>query len=152
MYTDLDDLVSELQNARIYAGLHCRFSTEAGAKLGLNAGTYVRRLRVALARVSNLFPNHTPSHAARKGTLAAGKLADLVLIDRNLFDIPPEQIRAAQVLATVVGGKVVSGGCAARFDDSPPHPSFENSRRPMSPFSRDFRLTQCGLNNLRGES
>jgi Predicted metal-dependent hydrolase with the TIM-barrel fold len=47
---------------------------------------------------------------SRKGTLAAGKLADLVLIDRNLFDIPLEQIREAKVLATVVGGKVVSGG------------------------------------------
>jgi predicted amidohydrolase YtcJ len=46
---------------------------------------------------------------SRKGMLAAGKLADLVLIDRNLFDIPPEQIREAKVLATVVGGKVVSG-------------------------------------------
>jgi hypothetical protein len=34
VYADLDDLVSELQNARIYAGLHYRFSVEAGAKLG----------------------------------------------------------------------------------------------------------------------
>lgn len=47
---------------------------------------------------------------SRKGMLAAGKLADLVLIDRNLFDIPPEQLRDAKVLTTVVGGKVVSGG------------------------------------------
>ena len=46
---------------------------------------------------------------SRKGTLAAGKLADLVMIDRNLFEIPPEQLREAKVLATVVGGKVVSG-------------------------------------------
>lgn len=50
---------------------------------------------------------------SRKGTLAAGKLADLVLIDRNLFEIPAEQIREAKVLATVVGGKVVSGGWPA---------------------------------------
>ena len=47
---------------------------------------------------------------SRKGTLVAGKLADLVLIDRNLFEIPEEQIRNAKVLTTVVGGKVVSGG------------------------------------------
>ena len=46
---------------------------------------------------------------SRKGTLAAGKLADLVLIDRDLFDIPPEEIRNAKVVTTVVGGKVVSG-------------------------------------------
>ena len=46
---------------------------------------------------------------SRKGTLTAGKLADLVIIDRDLFSIPPEEIRNAKVLATVVGGKVVSG-------------------------------------------
>ena len=50
---------------------------------------------------------------SRKGSLTAGKLADLVMIDRNLFDIPPEQIRDAKVLVTVVGGKVVSGGWPA---------------------------------------
>jgi predicted amidohydrolase YtcJ len=50
---------------------------------------------------------------ARKGTLTAGKLADLVMIDRDLFKIPPEEIRNAKVLTTVVGGKVVSGGWPA---------------------------------------
>lgn len=50
---------------------------------------------------------------SRKGSLTAGKLADLVLIDRNLFEIPPEQIRDAKVLTTLVGGKIVSGGWPA---------------------------------------
>ena len=44
-----------------------------------------------------------------KGTLEAGKLADFVLIDRDLTRIPPEQIRAAKVVMTVVGGKIVVG-------------------------------------------
>jgi predicted amidohydrolase YtcJ len=42
-----------------------------------------------------------------KGVIAAGKLADLVMIDRDIFTIPPEQIRDAQVKLTVVGGKQV---------------------------------------------
>jgi predicted amidohydrolase YtcJ len=42
-----------------------------------------------------------------KGSLERGKLADFVLIDRDLTRIPPEQIRDAHVLMTVVGGKVV---------------------------------------------
>jgi predicted amidohydrolase YtcJ len=50
---------------------------------------------------------------SRKGSLTAGKLADLVLIDRNLFEIPPEQIRGAKALVTLVGGKIVSGGWPA---------------------------------------
>jgi predicted amidohydrolase YtcJ len=44
---------------------------------------------------------------ARKGTLARGKLADLVLIDRDLTTISPESIRDARITMTVVGGRVV---------------------------------------------
>ena len=42
-----------------------------------------------------------------KGSLTAGKLADFVVIDRDLFAIPPAQIKDAKVLLTVVGGRVV---------------------------------------------
>jgi predicted amidohydrolase YtcJ len=43
----------------------------------------------------------------RRGKLAAGYLADLVLIDRDLTRIPPEEIEQAAIKATVVGGRVV---------------------------------------------
>ena len=43
---------------------------------------------------------------ASKGSLTAGKLADLVIIDRDLFAIPPAQIKDAKVLLTMVGGRV----------------------------------------------
>jgi len=42
-----------------------------------------------------------------KGTLQAGKLADFVIIDRDLTTIAPETIREAKVVRTVVGGKTV---------------------------------------------
>ena len=45
----------------------------------------------------------------RRGKLAPGYLADLVLIDRDLTRIPPEEIEQAAVRATVVGGRVVHG-------------------------------------------
>lgn len=41
------------------------------------------------------------------GSLEVGKLADLIVLDRNLFDIPGEDIANVEVLLTVVGGKVV---------------------------------------------
>src|SRR5687767_9063564 len=44
---------------------------------------------------------------SRKGSLVRGKLADLVLIDRDLTTIPPESIRDASITMTVVGGRVV---------------------------------------------
>ena len=43
----------------------------------------------------------------RKGALTPGRLADFVIIDRDLRTIPPEEIRSAHVAMTVVGGKVV---------------------------------------------
>jgi hypothetical protein len=43
----------------------------------------------------------------RRGKLAPGMLADLVLLDRDLTRIPPEEIEQATVKATVVGGRVV---------------------------------------------
>jgi len=42
-----------------------------------------------------------------KGILAPGKLADFVVLDRDLTAIPTEQILATRVLRTVVGGKTV---------------------------------------------
>ncbi|WP_026679450.1 amidohydrolase [Fictibacillus gelatini] len=41
------------------------------------------------------------------GTLEAGKLADLVVLDRNLFEIPAEEIIEAQVLLTIADGNIV---------------------------------------------
>lgn len=42
-----------------------------------------------------------------EGSLETGKLADLIVIDRNLFMIEPTEIGKAEVLMTMVGGKVV---------------------------------------------
>ena len=42
-----------------------------------------------------------------KGSLERGKLADMVLIDRDLTQIPAPAIRDARVLMTIVGGRVV---------------------------------------------
>jgi predicted amidohydrolase YtcJ len=41
------------------------------------------------------------------GTIAVGKAADLVVLDRNLFEIPPSQIHEAKVLLTLLDGKEV---------------------------------------------
>ena len=41
------------------------------------------------------------------GTLADGMLADVIVIDRNLFDIPPKEILDAKVILTIFDGKVI---------------------------------------------
>ena len=41
------------------------------------------------------------------GTLAPGRYADIVVVDRNLFTMPPVFLDQAKVRVTIVGGKVV---------------------------------------------
>jgi len=42
-----------------------------------------------------------------KGTISPGKLADLVMLDRDLYQIPPAEIDKARVVLTVMDGRIV---------------------------------------------
>jgi predicted amidohydrolase YtcJ len=42
-----------------------------------------------------------------KGTLTRGKLADLVVLSEDPFDVAPEQLEKIQAVTTIVGGRVV---------------------------------------------
>ena len=44
---------------------------------------------------------------ADKGTLATGKLADITIVDRDVTTASADSLRAARVVATLVGGRVV---------------------------------------------
>jgi hypothetical protein len=46
------------------------------------------------------------------GSVEVGKYADLIVLDRNLFDIPPQEISEAGVLMTMIEGQVVYGDLA----------------------------------------
>jgi predicted amidohydrolase YtcJ len=51
------------------------------------------------------------AHAMRLGSLSgaieAGRYADMIVLDRNLFDTPPEEIGDTQVQLTLLGGRTV---------------------------------------------
>jgi len=47
------------------------------------------------------------------GSIAVGKAADLVLLGRDLFAIPPNEIHATKVLLTLLDGRPVYGDAAA---------------------------------------
>ncbi|UCE43368.1 MAG: amidohydrolase [Candidatus Aminicenantes bacterium] len=42
-----------------------------------------------------------------KGSLEEGKLADVVILDQNLFEIPPEKILDTKVIMTILDGEIV---------------------------------------------
>ena len=48
-----------------------------------------------------------------KGSLEAGKLADITVLSRDIMTIPEDEILATDVVYTVVGGKVVFDRTAA---------------------------------------
>ena len=41
------------------------------------------------------------------GSIAPGKQADLVLVDRDVLTVSPEELKTAKVLWTMIGGKIV---------------------------------------------
>ncbi|MBR0050729.1 MAG: amidohydrolase family protein, partial [Firmicutes bacterium] len=41
------------------------------------------------------------------GTITPGKLADFLVLDRNIFTVEPEAIKDTRVLKTVLGGRTV---------------------------------------------
>ncbi|MEO8140441.1 MAG: amidohydrolase family protein, partial [Gemmatimonadota bacterium] len=41
------------------------------------------------------------------GSLEPGKAADLIILDRNLFSLPPSEIQRAHVLLTMLDGQAV---------------------------------------------
>jgi len=48
-------------------------------------------------------------HEDQTGSVEVGKLADLIVLDRNLFDIEPEDISETKVLLTLFAGEPVHG-------------------------------------------
>jgi len=42
-----------------------------------------------------------------KGTIARGKLADVIILSDDILSIPPAQIKDVRVLTTIVGGRIV---------------------------------------------
>ncbi len=42
-----------------------------------------------------------------EGSLEVGKLADLIILSQNIFDVEPRKIGATKVVTTIVGGRVV---------------------------------------------
>jgi predicted amidohydrolase YtcJ len=63
-----------------------------------------REQAIRLYTINNAYLHH---EEAEKGSLEVGKLADLILIDRDPLTCPVDEVRAIRVLTTILGGKVI---------------------------------------------
>jgi hypothetical protein len=61
---------------------------------------------LAAFTINAAYVNHLEDET---GSIEVGKLADLVVLDRNLFEIDPAEISEAEVLLTLSGGEAVYG-------------------------------------------
>jgi predicted amidohydrolase YtcJ len=80
---------------------------DAGKEYAGRLGTQPGLPRAAALRAITLNAAYTLRQEALTGSLEVGKLADMIVLDRNFFTIPAEDIANIKVLQTIVGGKIV---------------------------------------------
>jgi predicted amidohydrolase YtcJ len=77
---------------------------------GKHPGGWVPQQKISVEEALKAY-NRGAAYAAFSekslGTLEPGKLADLVVLDRDLFTEPPETLAEANVLLTMVGGRIM---------------------------------------------
>jgi len=75
-----------------------------------NPGGWVPQQKISVEQALRAYTYegaYASAEEDRKGTLKPGMLADMVLIDRDLTRIEPQEIRDAVILKTIVGGKII---------------------------------------------
>ena len=65
---------------------------------------------IAAFTINAAYTNHLDTQT---GSIETGKLADLVVLDQNLFEIPPSKISDTRALVTLFEGKTVHGDLSA---------------------------------------
>jgi len=79
---------------------------------GKNPGGWIPEEKITLPEAIEAYTMgaaFTEFQENEKGSISPGKLADMVILSDNIFELKPEAIRNVKVKTTIVGGKVVYG-------------------------------------------
>jgi len=77
---------------------------------GKNPGGWIPEQRITLPEAVEAYTlgsAFAEFQENEKGSITPGKLADIIILDKNIFAMTPEEIRDVKVETTMVGGKVV---------------------------------------------
>jgi predicted amidohydrolase YtcJ len=88
-------------------GVTRRAAPEAGAEYAGRLTAQPGLPRAAALRAVTMNAAYTLRQEKSTGSLEVGKFADLIVLDRNFFTVPEDDIAHIKVLQTVVGGSVV---------------------------------------------
>lgn len=76
---------------------------------GMNPNGWVPEQKISVAEALKAYtvsPPYASFEESFKGMITPGKLADIVIIDQNLFEIAPEKIKDAHIMMTIVDGEI----------------------------------------------
>jgi predicted amidohydrolase YtcJ len=79
---------------------------------GKNPGGWIPEEKITLPEAIEAYTMgaaFTEFQENEKGSISPSKLADMVILSHNIFELKPEAIRNVKVKTTIVGGKVVYG-------------------------------------------
>jgi len=77
---------------------------------GKNPGGWIPGQKITIEEAIKGYTLHaayTEFAEHQKGSVEEGKFADLVVLDQNLFEIPPEKILETKVLMTILNGQII---------------------------------------------
>jgi predicted amidohydrolase YtcJ len=77
---------------------------------GKNPGGWIPEQKITVAQAVHAYTvgaAYAEYEEDIKGSLEPGKLADIVVLDQDIFSVSPDEIAKAQVDLTMIGGKVV---------------------------------------------
>ena len=82
----------------------------AVSRIAKDKKTWNEKEKISIANALKAYTINAAFSAFKEkemGTLEVGKLADIIMLDRNLFAIPIEEIKDAKVKLTIMDGRVV---------------------------------------------
>lgn len=91
-------------------GLYSAVTRQSRQRPGTPPGGWLPQERLSMEETLSLYTAgsaYAEFQESGKGTLEPGKLADLVVWNRDLLTVPPQEILQVKPAVTVVGGKVV---------------------------------------------